>query len=150
MEAEQVKPLKKGVSDFYSWQLYRWLKKKPRYNKIYEGVWNSFDGYNPERRVLYMGLMDGGCFLGTQLRQLCRHGAKLESWAFCHKEHHVEEWVDVTEDFWRDYNLKGVCAIHGDFAHKWSYVPWTDERICQHCGKIEKRSFVFVPKVIWE
>jgi len=33
VEAEQIKLLKKGASDFYSWQLYRWLKE----------TWPTFD-----------------------------------------------------------------------------------------------------------
>lgn len=148
--AKNIKPQKKGFSDFYSWQLYSWLKKNPHYNRIYSGVWNSFDGYNPQKRVLYIGLMRDNCFLGAQLTRLCTYGSKLESWAFCRKRHHLDEWIDVTDAFWSDYHRDGVCAIHGDLAHKWDFGDECGRRVCRYCRKVEIRKLAFVPKIIWE
>lgn len=149
LEAKDVKPSKKGKSDFYSWQLYRWLREKPDYNHVYKGAWNCINGYDQQRRTLYIGRMEDSCFLGTALRRLCHYGAKLESWAYCSEGHRLDEWEDTTESFIAEYMTKGVCAIHGDVAHKWRYVPSAGIRTCDYCGKEEKRNLVFVPKTVW-
>ena len=148
IKAEDFKPKVRGESDFYSWQLYRWLKKYPDYSEVWSGTWNSATGHDPERPVLYIGKMfDDGWFHGKNLRSTCVYKAKIQAWAFSNG-HHVEEWTDCTEAFWTDYRLKGVCAIHGDNAHEWD----TDgkERQCKFCGKREIQKAVMVQKLVWE
>lgn len=147
---ENYKPQQKGKADFFSWQLYKWMKKKPDFCHIYKGFWNSATGYDPERPVLYIGLLEDGCFMGHMLRRICTSGNKLESWAFCSKEYHLDEWVDITEEFFADYQKRGVCAIHDDTAHKWTDDQNTSMRTCEYCGKTERQRLIFVPQMVWE
>ena len=143
----EFKPAVKGKSDFFSWQLFRWLRKKPEYNRVYLGTFNRSTGHDPKNPILYIGRMDDNAFLGNVLARICTSGQKLESWAYCMSGHHVDEWEDVTEKFWSDYREKGVCAIHGDKAHDW--VTSEKERACTHCKKREYKTVVMLPKTVW-
>ena len=71
IKAEEFKPEKKGKSDFYSWQLYRWLKKYPYYFRVFKGTWNPITGHDIKHPILYIGAKDGGWFHGRVLRKLC-------------------------------------------------------------------------------
>ena len=148
IDAEEYKPKVRGRADFFSWQLYKWLKKKPYYCRVYKGAWNVISGHDPDNPWLYIGLINDGYFSGNLLRRICRHGQRLESWAYCSKTHRVDEWEDVTEWFFSEYEKKGVCAIHGDFAHKWQPLN-SNQRICEYCKKVETSSVTFGPKVRW-
>jgi hypothetical protein len=149
MNPEKYKPKVKGKSDFYSWQLYKWMKKNPDFCRIFEGVWNSATGYEPHRKVLYIGLLDDECFMGNLLVRICTYKAKLESYAYCSKAHHLEEWKDITEEFFMDYEKRGVCAIHKGIVHKWAYQPDSDIRTCAYCGETQKKELVTVQKEVW-
>lgn len=136
MDAQRVKPKIRGKSDFFSWQLYRWLKKFPERHHIHE-----IDG------VLFIGdKPDDGFLHAAKLRQLCLHGAPLQAWAFgqCHG---VKRAKEVTQNFWTDYLRIGVCAIHGDFAHNWETNG--DERVCVHCKKVERKTIEMRPHEVW-
>lgn len=150
MKAKDFMPKVKGKSDFYSWQLYKWMKKKPDFCRIYEGVWNSATGYDPNRIILYIGLLYDDCFMGSMLRRICTVGAKLDSMAYCSKGHHLDEWQDVTDSFFADYRKRGVCAIHGGMAHKWTYDVELAIRTCEYCGEKQEKKTVMVPKDVWE
>lgn len=150
IDPETIKPKTKGKADFYSWQLYKFIKNKPYYCHIYKGTWNSFDGYNKDKPVMYIGMKDRDnqcCFFGAALRQICVQGAKLKIWCMNSREHHVEEWEDITDWFFKEYQRIGVCAIHGDYAHNW--VEDGDTRKCEYCGKREVKQHLWVPKGIW-
>jgi deoxyadenosine/deoxycytidine kinase len=150
MDPEKYKPAKRGKSDFFSWQFYLWMKKKPDFCRIYKGVWNSATGYDPDRQVLYVGLLADDCFMGNLLRRVCSRGDKIESWAFCSKEYRLEEWQDITDQFFKDYEHRGVCAIHGDMAHKWPLNPDSDIRVCEYCGVKQIKKIEMVPQESWE
>src|SRR5690625_1551978 len=103
IKAEQIKPKEKGKSDLFSWQLYRWLKKRPHAIKIWAGTWNSVSGIEPEKSVLYIGFeRDGDWIHARQLRNLCLHGANLDCWAYG-PAHDTRNWADVTNEFWQRY-----------------------------------------------
>lgn len=142
-----IKPKVRGQSDFFSWQLYRWAKKKPYALKIWLGTWNDCTGIDEENPVLYIGSeRDGAWIHGKQLKHLCTYGASLDGWAYgasCG----TKNWVDVTEAFWIDYMQKGVCAIHGDYAHNW--IEEGKTRTCGYCGKTQKQVTKLVEKIEW-
>jgi hypothetical protein len=136
---EEFRPRVNGESDFYSWQLYRWLKSG-RFARVYRGTWNSGTGHDPERPTLYIGIKDPDnpmWFTGRQLAHLCTRDSDLDSGAYG-GGHYVQEWEDVTEWFWNEYRRIGVCAIHGDFAHKWDKI-YPTKRVCLYCGKVETK-----------
>lgn len=39
VDASTIKPAKRGKADFFSWQLYRWVKAKPHAFQIWRGTW---------------------------------------------------------------------------------------------------------------
>lgn len=129
--AKSVKPKQRGRADFFSWQLYRFLKKyEDRKIVIWSATWNSVHGVS-EKRSLYIGFERSGetgeWIAARQLRNLCLAGQKLDVFAYssCHD---TNNWLDVTEWFWGEYLKKGVCAIHGDNAH--NFIGGR----CEYCG----------------
>lgn len=137
LKADDIKPEIKGKSDFFSWQLYRWVKANPKRVKVWLAAWNSVTGIDFNSPTLYIGDdRDGSWIHARQLRSLCTRGANLTCMAYG-PAHGTENWLDVTEQFWADYLRIGVCAIHGDYAHDWEVTG--DKRICKHCSKQEKQ-----------
>jgi len=147
--AEQVKPKVRGKSDFYSWQLYQYMKmyKNPSQFRVWSATWNSCHGVQPEKPSLYIGgERDGSWIHARQLRNLCLKGQKIERYAYG-APHDTANWVDVTDAFWIDYLKKGVCAIHGDHAHNW--VQDGDFRTCQYCREMQQKQIIMMPREIW-
>lgn len=147
--ADQIKPKVRGQSDFFSWQLYRYMKKyrNPSEHRIWAATWSNCYGVQPDKPSLYIGSdRDGDWIHARQLRNLCLVGQKIERYAYG-APHDTGNWVDVTDAFWGDYLKIGVCAIHGDFAHKWHEEGGL--RTCDHCGKKERKQIVMVEKEVW-
>ncbi|MDD2462457.1 MAG: hypothetical protein PHI97_00505 [Desulfobulbus sp.] len=145
---DKYKPKVNGKSDFFSWNLYIWLKKNPEYCRIYKGVWNSANGYDPSRPTLYIGFVADNWFHGTMLRRVCNLGLKEHTWAYGPRDSHLDEWIDITDEFFADYERRGVCAIHDDMVHVWEKSS-PDERRCVYCGKTETRAIIFAPQEVW-
>lgn len=143
---EEFRPKEKEKSDFYSWNLYRWLRrqnkepewaKKTRIYKSQEG--ELFIGVNYERT-------DQDMVSGVRLRYLCSgSGSKILPRLGCWSG--SESWQDITDEFYAEYRKKGVCAIHGDFAH--NFTVDGDTRTCNYCGKVEKKTIKIIEKVVW-
>lgn len=149
IDPKTIKPAQRGQSDFFSWQLYRWVRQNQHLCSVFAGTWNSVTGVEPGRTVPYIGRMDeDGWFHGTLLRGLCCHGASLQSWAYG-PGHDTANWKDITAEFWTDYFNRGVCAVHGDLAHNWDYVT-ADFRVCRWCGKQEQEQTVYRAVKVWE
>jgi len=149
----QIKPKVLGNPDFYSTNLWRWIKRNKSFCRIYSGTWNSLDGINPERPTLYIGAMhrEGG-FSGRQLTTVCRGGrCDYQTYAY-HNGHDTKNWTDVTDRFIEDYLRIGVCAIHGDYAHDWDVSGVTDGggfRLCKNCNKVERKTIELRPYAVW-
>lgn len=148
---KNIKPLKRGVSDFYSWQLYRWIKNTPERCEIWRGTWNSCAGVDRGSPTLYIGFMDSAIngerwLHGRMLRNLCLHGQSIESYAYG-PGHDTSNWEDVSDLWWSEYRAKGICAIHGDIAHNWEVTD--NSRKCRYCGKKEHRETRTVEQEFW-
>lgn len=149
IDPNSIKPALRGKSDFFSWQLYRWVKASPHYTEIWRGTWNSFTGLDEKRPTLYIGRMDEGLWMhGRTLRHLCRHGENLESFAYS-PAHDTRRWVNVTDEWWAEYRQIGVCAIHNGTAHHWTYG--VEIRSCDYCGEVQRRGVQIetVTRKIW-
>lgn len=151
VDASTIKPAKSGKADFFSWQLYRWVKAKPHALQIWRGTWNTATGVDHDTPALYIGYMDetesGERWLhGRMLRNLCLHGQKLDGYAYG-PGHDTAHWEEITEQWWEQYMQIGVCAIHGDYAHDWDENG--DARTCRHCGKRERRTTKLVERTVW-
>jgi hypothetical protein len=134
--ANDIKPTVDGKSDFFSWQLFRWIRKNPTAYRIYLGTWNSVNGIDDKNRVLYIGYeREGDRWISARrLTNLCCINQDLKSYSFapCHD---IKNWVDVTNIFWGDYMKKGVCAIYSS-SHKWT-LKSDSLRDCEYFGKVE-------------
>lgn len=134
--AESIRPLKSGQADFFSWQLYRWARSHPERLEIWE--------FN---QSLYIGisLKEGNDLWlhGRKFTELCTYGKKLNSFAFLMPS----DAKDVTENFWERYFKIGVCAIHGDFAHRWNTND--KERTCINCGKVQTKHIRIKEYEVW-
>lgn len=136
-EAADIRPATDWKSDFYSWQLFRWVRKDRRFCQIWQ----------EPRGAVYIGHADEASddvwLHGRLLRNLCSFGADLHRAA-----HHLEAGSkNITEEWWARYLAKGVCEIHGDLMHKW--LDGGDTRRCKHCGKVERRHVELVEQVTW-
>lgn len=137
--------------NFYSKGLFQWLRKNKRYNKIYMATWNSFNGHYPHNQVMMIGrICDDGWFIGNRLKSVCRARGDRTAFAFGSKEFHIHEWVDVTDDFIDKYKVKGLCHIHGDYAHDFEDLS-DDAKRCKRCGDVFKaeRTEVVSIKTEW-
>lgn len=142
-------PKEKGKSDFYSWNLFRWLRKQ---DKEKHPLLKKTKMYRGEDGLLYIGSrydQEEKNVSGFRLRELCSTGSNDR---FPTVFYHPKScgWEDVTEWFWSEYERIGVCAIWGDMSHDFTYLSDNTARMCQHCGKIEKRKVEMVERVTWE
>ncbi len=136
--------------NFYSKGLCAWLKKNPRENRIVRAVWNSFDGYNPQRPVMMIGCLSkgGNGFHGNRLGNVCRERGERTVFAFYGSNFHIDEWVDVTDEFIESYRKIGKCAIHGDAGH--DFEENGSVRVCRRCGATFERKLEIVERFTWE
>lgn len=152
IEPNTIRPKQNGKADFFSWQLYRYVKKNPHACQIWKGTWNNVTGIDRENPVLYIGYMDesqsGSKWLhGSMLRSVCRARGDRTGYAYG-PEFDTHNWEEITDQWWQEYMRIGVCAIHGDNAHNWNEQGKT--RTCEYCGKVEKKAVYMVPKTVWE
>lgn len=156
----EIKPAESNKSDFFSWRLYGFLRKHGlRMSNIYISSWNVFTGHKPitdtgiltTHGTLMIGEKDDtGWFGGLGLRGLCSGPSNGSYQCFAYYgAHHVDEWIDVTESFWNLYMKIGVCAIHRNMAHDWSYIS-DNERSCKNCQKREVKKIKMEPREFWE
>ncbi len=148
---ESIKPKLNGKSDFFSWQLYKWVKENQFLYEIWEGTYDNITGVNPENKVLYIGFMESvenkrAWFSGRILKNLCLINQKLNPFSYEHC-HDIDNWKEITQEWWKEYRLKGVCAIHGDFSHKW--IVSGNTRTCEYCKKTEYKTIEIVKKEVW-
>lgn len=136
-------------SPYYSHNLHRYLKQNPDYNHVYAGTWNSLDGHNPDKKILYIGRFYEGSFIGIPLlRVLCLHKGRFPLSEYSAAQFHTEEWEDITEHFTALYQQYGRCALH-DFDHQWDLsddaldaAPFGTTRKCRCCGAVDEKTKV--------
>jgi hypothetical protein len=155
--AKAIKPKEKGVSDFFSWNFYRFAKENPLFTRVFKGVWNRIDGYNPQEPTYYIGMIDdNGAFNGILLsHMLCMH-KRFDMSCYMMPKHHIEEWQDVSADFYAEYQRIGYCLLD-DHHHEWGDTDAKrDEanaghtRTCQRCGKQETLTAIARVDYLWE
>lgn len=134
---ESIRPKADNTSDFFSWQLFRWIRK---HKDLYR-IWETGDEYHP----LVIGDIYYGddAVSGTHLKTLCFKDRQLTVYSFCMFD--GTEWTEITDKFWSDYMDRGVCAIHGDNAHQW--ITRESTRRCEYCNKHERQ--VVVENKVW-
>jgi hypothetical protein len=150
--ANQIKPAERSKSDKFSWRLYLRAAKKGR-ERIYVSAWDGIYGrpFSPtldgvksgeklHLRLLYIGQMHDGHFLGQPLREVCRTGKGHCDYSYG-GAFNTANWLDVTDWFWSEYLERGRCIVWPDGTHEWAMIN-RNARKCKHCGKHEHRTVV--------
>ncbi|MBE0471919.1 MAG: hypothetical protein IBX55_20725 [Methyloprofundus sp.] len=55
IDLNTIKPESKGDGEFFSWQLFKWVKKFSEYTRIYLAPWNNVNGFNTDKPTLMIG-----------------------------------------------------------------------------------------------
>lgn len=134
---KSIRPATTGQADFYSWQLFRWVRKHPDRTEVWESEGQLYIGWSDK-------LGDTQQLYGRRLNELCTAGKKLNSYGFCLPN----GAKNVTKEFWAKYLEIGVCAIHGEFSHKWVLVG-DSERKCEYCNKKETKHIRIKEVEVW-
>lgn len=146
--AKSIQPAVTGQSDFFSWQLYRWVKRRPDACEIWRGYWNPVTGLDASRPTLFIGeMMKDGWFHGRRLRSLCVHGGKLESYAHTPSGFGTDKWENISAEWWPEYMRIGICAIHSA-SHDW--LEEGQRRVCKRCGAAQRKRVDFIERICWE
>ena len=144
MDLKLIKPKNLKVSDKYSTNLYKYLKKNPNSRIFYRKVnrWNEeeleYNVHNFSIGNAILGVEYHDNYVGNCLMDILQ---KSSSTRWCYLKSMHGELVDITDEFFRDYELIGRCLF--DPTHsKWvlgddkrfTYIN-EDSRICNWCGQ---------------
>ena len=149
---EKIMTKQKGISDKYSWNLYRFLKKF-----IGKEVW-SFQ--SPKGRIFLAilqkpgkkGQDNFGNFLNTI--QMNNINAKVDYYSWVNED--FTQYKEITETFFKEYQTKGRCAIDKDHE---GWLSGTKNRFtqidaetkkCNWCGVILKKKTRLIEEIYWE
>lgn len=142
MELTLIKPKNLKVSDKYSANLYKYLKKNPN-SRIYmnktcliKEVPLTYQIGELSIYNTYVGQLGGNFLIGNKLIEILRKPNK-QKWAFMKSDLEIE---DITDQFMHDYKLIGRCLWDGKH-NKWqlgtenrfTYIN-DNERFCNWCG----------------
>lgn len=156
IDLSAIKP-KGNISDKFSLQLFRYIKKNPRCNEVYFYKKNFFDGEVMELdkesglnmnqvviglgREFYGGVK--GSVSGTKLSTIM--GVSNDKYTvFSFYLYDADDFIDITEWFWEQYKKIGRCLF--DRAHsrwyqgdkdRFTYVNNT--RKCNWCGEWQRK-----------
>ncbi|WP_252241591.1 hypothetical protein [Clostridium sp. ZBS18] len=166
IEIKQIKPKNIKISDKYSANLYKYLKKHQDFHAYYNRNIGTFE--NPEFKELdwndfnnadiYIGSniiediwgdekkIDFGQVIGKALSSIT-WGRKLnEQGAYCAFGGYYinRDWIDITDEFWNKYKEMGRCLFtsHDSYCegNKNRFEAIDDNTIqCKWCGKIEHK-----------
>lgn len=152
--ANRFKPSVNGKSDKFSWRFHKRMLKYGR-EQVYLMAWSFVDGkkeislddlkgfVSPAR--IAVGFKDGDdWFMGDTLGGICRDGAPTSGWAFG-PMHNVEEWIDITDWFWTNYERHGRCMFF-KYLHSWVSIN-RNSRKCEWCGTHERREVETIKRI---
>lgn len=180
LDLSKIKPKNVKVSDKYSSNLYKFLKKTGERNVYFntnngtmkhkefvELDWDNLKSYN-----IYIGSnmmddtyevkgkkIDFGQVVAKSLNTILWGRKLYETGAYCGFGHYwvKRDWIDITNEFWRRYEDIGRCLFidHESCCKnkedRFTYLD-DDSRKCNWCGKIEHKRTeeVITYKEIWE
>jgi hypothetical protein len=164
LDINKFKPNDIKISDKYSSNLYKFLKKynKQGYNRVYFNPIDNYDGHIIELDMnflpyanIFIGNMIEDDLTGNSLARIlvgqplyklsCRINVK-------------DTYIDITVEFWKRYEEIGRCLFIGhnswyqdDNNTRFTYTD-DDTRVCHWCGKTENRRFeeIIKYKEIWD
>lgn len=152
---KKIRPKESGVSDKYSWNIYRFLRKYRNWDiKVLDTKeWGRIFSFsihpdNGEKSNLECG------YSGRSIQAILtlNWNQSLETYFYLSP---CKEYQDITEDFFKKYLLIGRCIFDPD--HSWyhdSKIRYTqvtkNSRRCNWCGEYFKRVIVKKAKITRE
>lgn len=143
----EVCPAKKGKTDKYSWNFFRYLKKHKGHVKIFK-EWGKPMGM---RHLLASSITQctddcckGKMFIGVKMYNLV--GGQLKEWSY----YTETKYVDVTKKFMEEYKRIGVCVLdpqHVAYGYKWDSKVRV--RTCTRCGMKQKKKIEYRKEEHW-
>ena len=148
IDIKKFKPKVKGKSDKFSWNLYKWLKANPNHYRIYKSTWCPVMGIVEKPDRYYIGYRDGQSkwVSAIMLMRVCCGQKQSAAYGGAHG---TDDWIDITDEFYKEYEEKGVCAIPDYNNHNWENHGLT-KRKCLNCGRVEKRETVRISQKVWK
>lgn len=168
LDLKKIKPKEVKISDKYSSNLYKFLKKTG-YRNVYFNTrnggmkgeeivdldWNNIRAYN-----IYIGsnMMDDtyvvkdekinfGQVIAKGLNSILGGHKLYQTGAYCAFGHYYvkRDWIDITEEFWTRYEKVGRCLFidhdgwyQDDNNTRFTYTD-KNTRVCNWCGKTEHK-----------
>lgn len=164
----KIKPLVDRESDKFSWNLFRFMRKNSKRDNLrvyYDNRDNDLD-FNSilQPYKVFIGYKeddDDDNMTGSKLSSIITSfGNSQLQMGYLMKCNgfNVDEWIDITEEFWDAYDKRGRCLffIHGSWIQGFEtqFTEHDNIRICTWCGVKEKKivTETMVPKTIvtWE
>lgn len=163
MNYKDCKPKDEKVSDKYSSNLYKFLKKyKDTYSKVYFYPINNWDGSevkfdinNLATEQVYIGKVVDDDIIGKSLMNIIT-GQKIYAVSCYYNA--KNDWIDITEEFWTRYKDIGRCLFirhngwyQDDYNTRFEYLD-DSTRKCNWCSKIQHKRIEekILHKEIWE
>jgi len=139
MNISDIKSKYNKVSDKYSCNLYGYLKK---FNTVdlmrHRVLWDQTDGKPLHPMNIYM--LQGGH--GTTLLNIMWKQWNKYWW----QPERIKGYIDITEEFWKDYISKGRCIFDVSHSTHWEgdeqrfTIIDDDTKECQWCGAVLRRT----------
>lgn len=164
MNYKDYKPKDEKVSDKYSSNLYKFLKKyKDKYSRVYFKPTSNYDGNKIELDSnkclpfgqIYLGHVADSDIIGKSLAGIITGQKNYTVGCYLNAKN---EWIDITEEFWTRYKDIGRCLFIGhddwyqdDYNTRFTYLD-DKTRKCNWCGKIQYKRIeeIVREKEIWE
>lgn len=165
---DKIKPNDIKISDKYSSNLYKFIKKKG-YSNVYfvtrdsikskesrELDWNNINmgdiiiGSNIMKDTFELKnkkVIDFGQVIGKPLSSIVWGNKLYQDGAYCVFGHSYinRDWIDITDEFWNKYIEIGRCLFirhdgccQDDNNTRFTYID-ENTRKCNWCGKIENK-----------
>lgn len=152
IDAEKFRPKKRGESDKFSWNIYRFLKRHPGVRVMYyfnpvEYI-RSFDPNKSLNSMQTFLLHPGPGMSGVRVHGLMMRQSKfgeIQQASYCLWD--KERFTDITDWFFKTYERIGCCIFDREHSGWWrgegnrfTYINKHSRR-CNWCGEWHERHF---------
>lgn len=134
LDTENIKPMKKNASDFFSHHLHRYTITWPRYCQVF--IVHSET--NHEEKFVVVGSKNQEGVKGVPLQVILDDKKSTFEFSIFNFHCVINE---ITTTFWGHYQLHGGCMLNDDFHY------FENNKPCQFCGseKGDTSDFLTVP-----
>lgn len=148
MNLKDIRPAIKGVSDKFSWNLYKWLNNKQNRDCNFDKVYfipsddnDKFDLNNIKPSQILIGnRWSSTCIAGRMLNSILGSN-RVQTASYTNGGGwRIDLAIDITDDFFRRYIEIGRCLFFSHNDETWivgesqRYEYSGNNRICKWCG----------------